>query len=90
MKKQDIKNILNDLVYKRFKNRYKLQVYLKEKFKKTIITEQSWKNKEKDEYDFLIVGTLDNENDNIYCVFDIYYTKSKNHIFITEVNYEFE
>jgi len=86
--KENVKHILEDLVDKRVKNRYELQKQLSETFGCKIKLSQSWKNAELDEYDFSMVGHF--ENDNVFCYFDIYYTKSKTHYLITEVGYEFE
>jgi hypothetical protein len=81
-------NILELLVNKRFKNLKEVKKNIEQKTNCKINLIQSWKNKEKDEYDFLMVGNIDNND--LFCDFDIYYTKSKNHILITEVSYEFE
>lgn len=57
---------------------------------------ESWKNNEEDDCDFELNGSTMNEeideNDDIEIIeqydITIYYTKSKNHFYITETSYE--
>jgi hypothetical protein len=79
---------LESLVDERFDSLESLKEVLEAKFKCEIDLIQSYKNDELDEFDFLLVGNLDSKE--VFCDFDIYYAKSKNHFIITEVSYEFE
>lgn len=93
LEKNNITNILEKLVFKRFNNIGELRVFLQDTFKniyKITLVEKSIDEMNDDSYiDWEFIGTF--EDDNILCDFDIYYAKTRNGGFIiTEVGYEFE
>lgn len=81
----EMKNELYGLEHERFNSIKDLRKRVQEIVPNSEIGfNQSWKNSEYDYYDFLIVGTI--ETDDFMWDIDIYYTKSKIHYFITEIN----
>ena len=87
-----IKERLERLVMKRFKNIKELKDFLRVNFEDFIVelVERDMTDIS-DTIDWSFVGSLQNMDLDILCDFDIYYAKTRaNEIYITEVGYEFE
>ncbi|MBE6139317.1 MAG: hypothetical protein E7174_02270 [Firmicutes bacterium] len=88
MKKDEIINFLESLVFKRFKSKAKIYEYIKSNFKSYKIMLE-YHDHDLPGIDYNFIGTI--ENKDLLCDFDLYYTKTKaNEMLIVEVAYEFQ